>query len=175
MRHAILLAAFFLLCGCGARHALSEQDAARSYTITHDKTQRQAYNAAEVWISETFVSAKAVIDVRQPDSGLLIGKTYVDLRQVVALAGRTARYEVVLKITNLDKSTTVRGLIRPEWGDSIMGEDNELAELVGKVDGFANDLASHLGGTVTVRPRALATAVISEPAEAPPASTPLPQ
>ncbi len=69
MRLSLLtISCLFSLMGCmgAARTSMPEAERTFSYALPHTKTQALAYQAAELWAAETFISAKTVADLKQP-------------------------------------------------------------------------------------------------------------
>jgi len=141
----MLLSASLLLCGCQERLTTAQREP--SFVITHQKTGRQAYDAAEVWIAQSFVSAKAVIEVRQPDNGLLIGNgsTEVEIRPAQFMApAMVEQYRYSLKIANSDHST----VLSYEIEDRAYNTEAAVQILPG-LRQASRKLAEALSGTVT--------------------------
>jgi hypothetical protein len=156
MRGLIILLLFsMLICGCGPRQVLSIDETTRNYSITHQLKQRMAYDATEVWIAQTFVSAKNVIDVRQPENGLLIGKTILAITQTTGIAAMSARYDVTIKVINTDNAAAVVCSINQFGGTEVAGTHDEMNELLNGVDCLVDQLAVSIGGAVSSRPAPL--------------------
>ncbi len=159
-RFLIVAAAVLFLAGCFPRE-MSVEERTSTYTITHPMVQKKAYEAAELWVAENFASAKAVIDVRQPDAGLLLGKGVLRVQNAGGF-GDPALADIVLKIANNDRTTRF---------DVTLSEgsytDGQLKDVATKADSMAATLAQALTGTVTTRPARAAAKPAPEASPAP--------
>ncbi len=151
-----------LLCGC--TRYMSPQEQVRTFTISHEKSRADVYNATEIWISETFVSAKAVIDVRQPEAGVIIGKTNLSASNGAPWP-TIYTFDAAFKFTSRDHETVIVVTAHPPGGDDTPREDVVIKSAISEIRRLVVSFADRMGGKIT-----------SEPAAAvPPASTPPPQ
>lgn len=139
-----------LMCGCIPQSRTSAE-LATSYPITHALTQRKAYDAAEIWIGEHFASAKAVIEVRQPDAGVLLGNVSFTTSN---LPGSTVNVKALMKINLKDQSALIQ--FAPD--ESLSYTDGQIQELHARTYNLAAGLATALDGAMQSQPKAKPTA-----------------
>lgn len=157
-RLAPLVLAIFgtlILAGCIPQPRTSAE-LATSYAISHPLAQRKAYDTAEVWIGEHFASAKAVIEVRQPDAGVLLGNVSFTTSN---LPGSTIYVKALMKITLKDKSASIQ--FAPD--ESLNYTDGQVEELRARTYNLASGLAGALEGTLqsgSAQPRPATKAAI---------------
>lgn len=148
MRNALLfLALATLAAGCTYR-PMSEAEGERTFVVAHALGAGAAFDRSEVWISEAFVSAKAVIDVRQPTNGLIIGKGTMRALSAGKLVQKPIPLDVVLRITCADQSTGLVVRVRSPYGDQVQMEDGDIANIQAEVERLAGSFAASLGGTI---------------------------
>jgi len=143
----VLSAIIIVLFGCQYR-PMSEAESERSFIVAHTLGSSSAFDKSEVWISETFTSAKAVIDVRQPANGLIIGKGTMRVRSAGKLVQQPIPLDVVIRITNAEGSTGLVIRVRSPYGDQVQMESGDIANIQAEVERLAASFASSLGGTI---------------------------
>jgi hypothetical protein len=148
MRKILLLLAIAVLsAGCRYR-PMSEAEGERTFVVAHDHAAGGAFDRSEVWISEAFTSAKAVIDVRQPVNGLIIGKGTMRVLSAGTLVQQPIPLDVVLRITNADRSTSIVIRVRSPYGSQVQMEEGDIAKIQAEVERLAKSFALSLGGTI---------------------------
>jgi hypothetical protein len=159
--HRYLLAALLLLSAAisGCYREVADSEKTEVYTVAHTHTKAEAYNIAEVWIAEHYVSAKAVIDVRQPDAGLLLGKGVVQVQNDPLGLADSMPQDISFKIQNANQVTTITFTA----GRLL---DQALPQVLKGYASDASSLGQALGGTTRKTKAAMAQPDQAKPAPA---------
>lgn len=93
--------------GCMGR-TMQPEERERNVHVEHQLTRQQAYDKSEIWSVETRSIDKAVINVRQPDNGLILGKGIFNLwGDEVSITQPYTPVRVTFKFTHKDKGTDI--------------------------------------------------------------------
>ncbi len=75
MKKLIIVVVMFMIGGCAGMQPAPDANKPIEFVLdAPGKTQAQLFSSTKSWIAETFVSAKAVIDDADKDSGRIIAK-----------------------------------------------------------------------------------------------------
>ncbi len=110
MRFLLFISSFlFVLTGClgAARSSMPEAERTFTYNLPHTKTQALAYQAAELWTAEAFTSGKTVVDLKQPETGIIILKPMIDWWAGGEGFGAQFWSSYSMKIINRDNATSI--------------------------------------------------------------------
>lgn len=155
---ALLFTTALAISGCDAGRAMTDSESRGDYRITHSLAKAEAFNRTEVWLAETFVSAKAVIDVKQPDTGIIIGKGRTTIRSAQPGIMAPIQMDVALRINNADRLTELRCVMQSPYGSGVELTAPQRADVRSTCDLLAEGLAKSLGGQLA--PSAVETAAL---------------
>lgn len=145
----LLFAAAVLLTGCAARTSVPEEERVHKYELPHALPRAAAYQAAELWVAETYNSGKTVVDLKQPESGTIILKPLIDWHAGGSL-GAHIWSPYSMKITNADNLTKVTITLHgaQAGGDAGAGgqfpPSSEMPKIKAQFDGLADSLGKAL-------------------------------
>jgi len=120
---SVVLAVCLALVGCAVEPQLPES-ALRVEQVVQlpGKNQQQIYQGVKLWLAQTFRSAKAVIELDDPQNGVVVGNGIIDYPCVTGCMGTTGwRVAFSMRIDMKDQKarvafTGLRILIPPQAG-----------------------------------------------------------
>lgn len=134
MQRVFVAALTSLLIGCAGMEVVPVSE--RSFAEVHDvqMTKKEIYARSLEWMARTFVDSKAVIELKDPDAGKIIGKgrgsAVTNALQVPAPFG----YTMMIDIKDNRYRTTFEGL--------TVGEVSAPAQSRREIDGIKEQLRS---------------------------------
>lgn len=163
MSKMIAVFALAALAGCtGLQHVPADQRVVSKVFETPGTGKAALHNGAKVWLSETFRSAKAVLEYDNPEDGTLIGNGNVrwpcDGLECVAKGEwrlhATMRIDVKdnrfkLTLSNLRKSWPASSRYAAFDGELVTKDDFEVAAM--QLDEFGNGIVKSLSTASTIK------------------------
>lgn len=159
----LALSALLAVGGCGTRDSIDDSERILLVPIVHKMAKAAAYQRAELWVSESFISGKIVTDLRQPDAGILVMKPMIAWTPEGQYGGERVSSRYAMRIDSIDNRTAIRFILAGGEGSlhyrpGTYPPPSEMARIRRHWKGLAISLASALGGTAELPP---------EPAAAP--------
>ena len=152
MRKIFLTLIITLFIGCAgiALDNIAEEELKVQEIIEVDLTKNEIYSLSLQWMANTFVDSKEVVEVKDAESGRLIGKgiTYftsvvveIPCRYTITIEAKEGRARVTI-----DSFTALWGEYhnKPRPVGKYKGERGILEDVKGDAAALINDLSKHL-------------------------------
>jgi hypothetical protein len=177
--HNLLLfvvAGVLSLGGCSYRRDLTDTERVSTYSVTHSKSRKQAYDDVEIEIAKLYNSSKTVVQVKQPDNGRIIIKAMTHDIEVPNDGGGVTAGSLPYTLDAQVNDTTatfnfeITGPIESSAQNPYnlkFGYPTDVTEVRGEFERTATKLAASFGGVISDRP----TPIIHEAASAAPTPT----
>ena len=158
MNRVLVLAAFFTLAGCAGMQPMAETDKTIEKVVeVPTYTKDQIYTATKIWLAETFVSSKSVIEVDDKESGIIIGNANVkypctegmgcllkgDWRLNVSLRVDMKDQKFKIAFTNMSWSTPASNT-SPAYNNVPLSSKGEIEEVKIALDKISDELRASI-------------------------------